>query len=347
LKILVTGITGRVGANIARRFIENGHDVRGFVWPGDRSADNMARIGAEIVEGDLINLDDVMRSSDGVDAIFHLGAAFQAGGPFTPEQYFDINVKGLFTVLEAGLALGDDLQHLIWTSTDATMFKYPAGGITEPIREDSLPLVSTDWYGYTKVLGEHLVDRYVRKEDLRATVIRFANVWGAGEVLNWPQFYLETFMRNFENRTDDVGRATLEALRAENDHPKKLIVARDESGRPWKKHSVEVRDLIHGFEAALGKDSTFGKTYQLAAPRPFTWDVAVPHLAGKLDLPYCTVNLAGGTTTFYEYDMSTARQDFGYDPKVDFEETVREAIAYRDGQSDALISRDHVTGKAR
>ena len=209
MKILVTGITGRVGANIASRFIENGHDVRGFVWPGDRMAENMDRVGAEIVEGDLRSRDDVMSAAAGRDTIFHLGAAFHAGGPFTPERYFDINVKGLFNILEAGLALGDDLRHLIFTSTDATMFKYPPEGIEEPIREDSLPLSATDWYGYSKVLGENLVDRYVRQHDLPATVIRFANVRGAGEVLTWPQFYLKTFPRNFEGRTDDIGRAPL------------------------------------------------------------------------------------------------------------------------------------------
>ena len=108
----------------------------------------------------LASLDACGRPSDGGrDTIFHLGAAFQAGGPFTPEQYFDVNVKGLFNVLEAGLALGDDLRHLIFTSTDATMSKYPPESIGEPIREDSLPLSTTDWYGYSKVLGENLVDR--------------------------------------------------------------------------------------------------------------------------------------------------------------------------------------------
>src|SRR5207302_1438035 len=115
----------------------------------------------------------------------HLGAAFQAGGPFTPGQYFDTNVKGTFNILEAALALGDGLRHLIVTSTDATMEKYPPDGIAEPLSEDSLPLSTTGWYGYSKVLTEHLVDRYVRAERLPATIIRFANVWGAGEVLEF------------------------------------------------------------------------------------------------------------------------------------------------------------------
>ena len=81
-----------------------GHDITGFVFPGDSQADKVAQIGADIVEGDLASSRDVANAADGAEAIFHLGAAFQAGGPFTPEQYFDINVKGTFNVLEAASA---------------------------------------------------------------------------------------------------------------------------------------------------------------------------------------------------------------------------------------------------
>src|SRR5689334_16502503 len=125
MRILVTGITGRVGANVARHFLRQGHAVRGFVWPGDRQAEKLALLGAEILEGDLASSADVRRAVEDAEVILHLGAAFQAGGPFSPEQYFDTNVKGTFNVLEAALGLGDRLRHLVVTSTDATMDKYP------------------------------------------------------------------------------------------------------------------------------------------------------------------------------------------------------------------------------
>ena len=262
MKILITGITGRVGANVARKFLQNGHDVRGFVWPRDRQAEKMQSVGAEIVEGDLASSADVNAAAAGQEVILHLGAAFQAGGPFTPEQYMDTNVKGTFNVLQTSLELGDRLKHVIVTSTDATMFKYPPNGIDEPIAEDSLPLVSTDWYGYSKVLCENLVDRYCRHENLRATVIRFANAWGAGEILKFPAFHLATFLKQFESRTDDAGRATYERLQAEDARDnggQRLIVARDANGRPWKKHNIEVRDIVHAYEKAVGNTNTFGR----------------------------------------------------------------------------------------
>jgi UDP-glucose 4-epimerase len=327
MKVLITGITGRVGANVAQKFLHNGHDVRGFVWPGDRQAQKMQAIGAEIVEGDLANSADVKAAAAGQEVILHLGAAFQAGGPFTPEQYMDTNVKGTFNILEAALELGENLQHVIVTSTDATMSKYPPNGIEEPIAEDSLPLDTTSWYGYSKVLCEHLVDRYVRHEQLRASIIRFANVWGAGEILQFPSFHLSTFLEQFASRTDEAGKATYERLQAVDDGQPRLIVARDTNGRSWKKHNIEVRDIVHAYEQIVGNENTFGKVYQIGAAKPFTWEELIPYMAKKMGIPYADIELAM-TPNYYEYDLSAARSDFGYNPQLSVFDMVDEAIRF-------------------
>ncbi len=335
MRILITGITGRIGANVAQRFVENGHDVIGFVWPGDRQSQKIAQIGAEIVEGDLVSSADVNLAADGVEAIFHLGAAFQAGGPFTPEQYVDINVKGTFNVLEAALA-SDHLEHVIVTSTDATMHKYPPEGIEEPIKEDSLPLVTTGWYGYTKVLTEHLVDRYVRDASMPATVFRFANAWGAGEALDFAQFHMRTFMAQLENSEDVESQAAYQLMSDAYEGEPHLIVAADRDGRAWKKHFVEVRDIVHAYEKAFGNSQTFGNTYQLASREPFRWDVTIPYVAEKLNAPYTRVNLPV-TPTYYEYDISAAHRDFGYDPRLSLDDMIDEAIAHRRTGAGSII----------
>ena len=331
MKILITGITGRVGANIARHFLNKDVAVRGLVWKDDRQTEKLELLNAEIVEGDLALRDDVVRAARGVDVIIHLGAAFQAGGPFTPEQYFDTNVKGVFNVLEAALALGDRLRHLIFVSTDATVDKYPPGGILEPLREDSLPLTATAWYGYSKALGEHLTDRYFRHENLKNTIMRFASVWGAGEVLDFPQFHLDSFLELFKERKDSAGIETYRKLKFEHDRVNGrpcLIVARDENGRSWKKHNLEVRDIVHAFDRAVGNPNTFGKIYQLGSKTPFRWDELIPYMSEKTGIPYCRVNLAT-TPTFYEYDLTAARRDFQYNPWISIRDMIDEAVRFR------------------
>ena len=336
MNILVTGITGRVGANVARHFLQKGHKVRGFVWPGDRQSEKLAQVGAEIVEGNLSSSADVNAAAEGQEVILHLGAAFQAGGPFTPEQYFDTNVKGTFNVLEAALGLGDRLKHVMLTSTDATMSKYPPNGIDDPIREDSLPLDTTDWYGYTKVLDEHLVNRYVRHEKLRATVIRFSNVWGAGEVLDFRQFHLKTFIDQFASRKDEEGRRAYEEMKSAYKGEPHLVIACDRNGRPWKKQMIEVREIVHAYDRAVGNPNTYGNVYQLASREPFTWDRIVPYIAEKTGAPVTRVNLPMNPT-FYEYDLSAAKNDFGYSPTMSIEEMVDDALRYKQSGTGDII----------
>ena len=335
MRILITGITGRIGANVAKRCVDNGHEVTGFVWPGDRQTEKIAQIGADVVEGDLASSADVKRAANGAEAIFHLGAAFQAGGPFTPEQYFDINVKGTFNVLEAALA-SDGLEHVIVTSTDGTMEKYPPEGIEEPIREDSLPLAATGWYGYTKVLTEHLVDRYVCASSLPATVFRFANAWGAGEALDFSQFHMRTFMAQLESSDDGEARDAYQVMTGVYEGEPHLIIAADRNSRAWKKHFVEVRDIVHAYERALGNPMTLGKTYQLASRDPFRWEVMIPYMAERLGAPYTRVNLPI-TPTYYEYDLSAARRDFGYNPPLSLYDMIDEAIDYRNSGKGDII----------
>ena len=61
MKILVTGGTGRIGANLVTRLLEAGHSIRSFVYPGDasRAAKLDAFDGVETVFGDLRNHEDV------------------------------------------------------------------------------------------------------------------------------------------------------------------------------------------------------------------------------------------------------------------------------------------------
>jgi len=46
----------------------------------------------------------VRRAVDGMEVVYHLGGAFQGGGPFSEQDYFEINVRGTFHMLEAARA---------------------------------------------------------------------------------------------------------------------------------------------------------------------------------------------------------------------------------------------------
>ncbi|MEZ4861960.1 MAG: NAD(P)-dependent oxidoreductase [Caldilineaceae bacterium] len=342
MKILITGISGRIGANLAQALLSLGHEVRGLVWANDRRSEKLASLPVELVEGTITNMDDVTRVVTGVDAICHLAAAFQGGGPFTNDQYFEINVRGTFNMVEAARQHAPNLQHFFYASTDAIYAKYVPGGISEPIREDTMTIAPGGQYALTKYLGEELALGYQRNYQLPVTVFRFALAVAGDEILNFPQFYLHHWLDAYAKRQDEGAaavRAELERLRPSSDAELRrcLLIARDEQGRSYKKHIADVRDIVQGFTDALGKPATVGQVFQLAAPTPYTWAETIPYLAARLDAPYVDVRLADHIPTYYEFDLSKGRRLFGYAPKYDMQTMIDDALAFRAGQATGVI----------
>lgn len=69
-KFLVTGSTGTTGASTVRLLLEHGHRVAAFVRREDARSAALAKLGAEIVTGDLLNIEDVRRATRGVDGVY-------------------------------------------------------------------------------------------------------------------------------------------------------------------------------------------------------------------------------------------------------------------------------------
>ena len=322
MKILITGITGRIGANVAAGLCAEGHDIRGLVWPKDPRVEKLKTLGIELIEGSLTDAADVNRCVDGVDAIYHLGAAFQGGGPFSENDYFDINIRGTFHVLEAART-NPGLKHLIFASTDAQYAKYPPEGLDEPIREDGLPRTPSGWYALSKSMGEELCNGYVRTFHMPITIIRFCLVVGAGEILTFPQFYLS----NLKSRPE---------MKAHWNGDEKLVLQRDKKNRPFKKHIADVRDIVQGCLDALGKTAAHGETIQLGGPKPFTWDVTIPYLSEKLEIPYIDV-VSQGTPTHYQFDLSKAQDLLGFEPRYDIITMIDDALRFRDGEDIGVL----------
>jgi UDP-glucose 4-epimerase len=339
MHILITGISGRIGANLAKALLDAGHSVRGLIWERDRRIEKFATMKVELVEGTITSPDDVARAVEGVEAIYHLGAAFQGGGPFTNSEYFEINVRGTFNMLEAAHARGSSLQQFVFASTDAIYSKYLPNGISEPIREDEFPLEPGGIYALTKLLGEDLCRGYTRNEGLPITICRFALTVAGDEILDFRQFYLSHWRKAYANLTSPEAQAVATQLEdaAARLGENALVLARDGNGRSYKKHIADVHDIVAGLVAVLGKDRALGETFQLAAPKAFTWEEAIPYLAEKSDLPWVDVHLAGHVPTFYEFDLSKGRKLLGYAPSYDILRMIDEGLAMREGKEVGVV----------
>ena len=83
---LVTGATGYVGARLVPRLVERGHDVRAMA----RSTGKLAEVpwgdSAEVVRGDLSDLDSLLHAFDGVDVVYYLVHSMGSSKDFAAEE---------------------------------------------------------------------------------------------------------------------------------------------------------------------------------------------------------------------------------------------------------------------
>lgn len=113
--ILVTGASGYVAGFVLRHIqsldasAAGAHQfqVRGLIRNAHR-ADEVRRLGAQPVVGDVTDLDSLHRAMEGVDRVIHLAAVNRDRGEVTMER---VNAQGTINVVEAARQAG--VQHII------------------------------------------------------------------------------------------------------------------------------------------------------------------------------------------------------------------------------------------
>ena len=275
MKILVTGGTGRIGANLVTRLLAKGHEIRSLVYPGDSSRAHKldAFAAVETVTGDLRNLEDVRRAVQGVDAIYHLAAAF--GGPFDNRQYLDINAMGTLNLLESVRAACPNLHRFVYACTEAIYWRQEEKGryFEEPITEEMVARYLEMPYFLTKRIGEELAMAYHYQYGVPTTSFRFSTVIEPSEFLNddgLPQRLLfSTEYNRYKSSTgaDPDTRTLLESLRSQWTGEEQLLLSRNPNGVPYRQHFCDVRDIARGLALAIEKEEAVGEEFTLGGRR--------------------------------------------------------------------------------
>jgi len=76
--ILVKGVTGQQGGAAAKALLQKGQKIRVMTRNPEKAA-ALAKVGAEVVKGDLTNQADVQSALRGVQGVFAMYIPFEAG----------------------------------------------------------------------------------------------------------------------------------------------------------------------------------------------------------------------------------------------------------------------------
>jgi nucleoside-diphosphate-sugar epimerase len=115
MRIFLTGGTGFIGGNVAKKLRARGDDVVALVRSPDK-ATQLRDAGCELVQGDLSNLGAINRGLEGADACIHGAAIYKVGIPKKERQpMYESNVNGTENVLDA--AAGAGVGKIVYVST--------------------------------------------------------------------------------------------------------------------------------------------------------------------------------------------------------------------------------------
>lgn len=330
MKVLVTGATGRVGANLVKALSERGHEVRGLVRPNSQRAGKLNPLDVEVVEADLADAEGVLRAAEGTEAIYHIGATMRAR---SDRDAFQSNLLGTFNVMEAAKERCPNLKRVVFATTDAVVPH--SGFIPDLIPEDVEHRVG-GIYGITKECGEIFCRNYHRQVGLPMVIVRFPFIVGAGELLD-RSYFRGLYFDDYRGRCDGLKELTPEEEEAvrrfkalEVSAEERLFIPRTMEGLAYKKHIGDVRDIVDGLTRILDKDEAVGRSMNLVGC-PLKWEEAVPYLSEKIGVPYVEAKLPS-TPMYYEYSMETARNVLGFVPKYDTKAMIDGALAVQRGE---------------
>ena len=171
VKILVTGATGQIGSELTITLRERYGRDNVVAMGHRRKPSKTLEESGPYVSGDVRdreNLEKIIREYD-IDTVYHMAAILSATGEKNPQLCWDVNVNGLYNLLE--IAREKNLR--IFCPSSIAVFG--PGTPKENTPQDTV-LTPTTMYGVTKVTGELLGEYYVKKYGVDVRGVRYPGI---------------------------------------------------------------------------------------------------------------------------------------------------------------------------
>lgn len=325
MKALVTGGGGFLGRYIVEQLLDEGYDVRVFCRG---SYPELTKIGAEVFRADLQNREKVIQACESIDIVFHVAAKAGFWGKW--EEYYNANVVGTQNIIDACLKTG--IKKLVFTSSPSVIFNN-----SEQVNVDeSIPYPEKyeNYYSHTKAIAEQII-LSANSEQLATCSLRPHLIFGPRDNHLFPR----VLEKAKQEKLPQIGKGQ---------NLVDLTYVEDAA----RAHLLAAEKLDFGSEVA-------GNAYFISQDEPVNvWDFINTLLeslnipAVKIKIPLWLARIAGGIMElFYKifpldgeppftrflaselamnhfYNISNAKNDFGYIPKYTMEEALEKTLSF-------------------
>ncbi|HEY8925152.1 MAG TPA: NAD-dependent epimerase/dehydratase family protein [Polyangia bacterium] len=361
--ILVTGGAGFIGSHLCDRLVADGWHVRvldnlspqvhGARDPRGRGSQRPPDLAAdvELIVGDVRDSVTCRRALLGVDAVVHLAARVGVGqSMYEVAEYTSVNNLGTATLLEA--LVERHIERLVVASSmsiygegayvdgaGAPRAAVPrgaeqlrrhdwevrdeAGQILSPVAtpETKAPSVASV-YALSKFDQERLCLTLGQAYGIETVALRLFNVYGPRQALSNPY----------------TGVMAIFSTRLLHGRPPLI----NEDGRQ-RRDFVNVHDVVDAFVRALEQPGVAGQVYNIASGVSSEIGEIAGRLARVLDRPAIEPVVTGefrvGDIRHCFADISRARAELGFSPRVPLDEGLDELAAWL---AEGHLPEDHV-----
>ena len=295
MKILVTGGLGFIGKYLVEYLLKQKNQVTVF--------DNFSNLNkiksisedkdVKIIEGDITNFNEIKSATKNIDVVVHLAAKISVEESIkNPSETFQVNVEGTKNVLEA--CKENNIRKIIVASSAAVYGESPPG---KKLDENSSKKPISP-YGESKMIMEKEVEKFLEKNlYIDCIILRFFNIFGIGQ------------------SSEYAGVITKFVERISKSEPLEIFG-----------DGTQTRDFVSVFDAvaAIYNAIQNGKKgiYNIASGKAVTInDLAklIISLSQK-DLKINHLPPKKGDIKFSEADISLAKNEIKYQPKVKLDE---------------------------
>lgn len=297
--------------------------------------------GAEVVVGDMRDPDAVSQALRGMDVIYHLAAAVGVGqSMYQVAGYTATNTLGTAHLLQALIDREMQPERLVVASSMSIYgegrYLRPDGTSArrvlrtseqlrarqwEPCDEDGAllravptdeakPLDPTSIYALTKADQEKMVLQIGEAYGIPSVALRFFNIYGPRQALSNPY----------------TGVAAIFSARLLNGEPPLVF---EDGGQ--RRDFVSVHDIVQALLLAGEREAAVGKAINVGSGQSVSVGEVAATLARVMGVetePRVTGTYRVGDIRNCFADITLAREALGYEPRVGFEEGMRELVAW-------------------
>ena len=321
MKILITGGTGFTGSHLVKHVLREGNKAVVLDNQEGIVLDELKRLGAEVIIGSVADAAVLRRAVDGCEVVYHLAAAFRKIN-VPKSEYDNTNINAMSSLLEICQKSG--VRKVVYCSTQGVHGNIESLAQNPPVPgNENSPIKPEDYYQYTKHEGEKVAAAFMEK-GMDITILRPTALYGPAD----PGRFLMLYKQVKKGWFPFFGKGTAFY------------------------HPVYVENFCDAFTLAVEKPQSKGQTYIIADEKYFQIKEIVQKIADIMGVKCKMIHLPFYPMYWLSYivagiykplpfepplfprrvdwyrqnrgfDISKARDELGYKPKVGLDEGLR------------------------